>query len=261
MRGAPADAGSFGAVIASPRDVPTGQAVAVFAARCPITIPAAAALTEAGPPGRCQLVRIADDGDWATSFATALLDRMSAFAGMFLAILRSGNIGIVQHGTAIATACLQLSATTRVHGCLTGGRITNPGHAWASAMERSGLLNAWPAWTSNRSANSRADKSKPRSGIPTTCPRRQADGGLPLVLNGRRARQSGQAPCRAPNACMGSSASAMQDRFIHHGEQTQNRIAQAFRVRFCVRRPPSGSRCSRSRPAGWQSTGGRTEVR
>ncbi|MCW1161030.1 hypothetical protein NYO24_18820 [Mycobacterium tuberculosis] len=116
--------------------------------------------------------------------------------------------------------------------------ITNPGHAWASAMERSGLLECVAGLDEQPFGEFTADKLNPDRGSSRRVPRRQADGGIAThVERGGGQRQSGGQAGVVPQRMHGFPASAMQDRLIHHGEQTQNRIAQAFRVRFSVCSP------------------------
>lgn len=214
-------------------------------ARCPITICAAAAPTSKWSAGKvpagCGLLTTATGPRAFAGSAKGGPDRMSAFAGMFPAIPRPGNTASSTTAPhAIATACLQRSARRRASSRLfdSAAAITNPGHAWASAMERSGLLECVAGLDEQPFGEFTADKLNPDRGSSRRVPRRQADGGIAThVERGGGQRQSGGQAGVVPQRMHGFPASAMQDRLIHHGEQTQNRIAQAFRVRFCVCSP------------------------
>lgn len=214
-------------------------------ARCPITICAAAAPTSKWSAGKvpagCGLLTTATGPRAFAGSAKGGPDRMSAFAGMFPAIPRPGNTASSTTAPhAIATACLQRSARRRASSRLfdSAAAITNPGHAWASAMERSGLLECVAGLDEQPFGEFTADKLNPDRGSSRRVPRRQADGGIAThVERGGGQRQSGGQAGVVPQRMHGFPALAMQDRLIHHGEQTQNRIAQAFRVRFCVCSP------------------------
>lgn len=105
-------------------------------------------------------------------------------------------------------------------------------------MERSGLLECVAGLDEQPFGEFTADKLNPDRGSSRRVPRRQADGGIAThVERGGGQRQSGGQAGVVPQRMHGFPALAMQDRLIHHGEQTQNRIAQAFRGRFCVCSP------------------------
>ncbi|WP_172668758.1 neutral/alkaline non-lysosomal ceramidase C-terminal domain-containing protein, partial [Mycobacterium tuberculosis] len=121
VRGAPADAGSFGAVIAEPSATyRPGQAVeAVFVSALPNNdLRRGGTYLEVVRREGASWVRIADDGDWATSFRWQRQGRAGSHVSIRWDVpgdTTPGQYRIVHHGTArdrngMLTA---FSATTR----------------------------------------------------------------------------------------------------------------------------------------------------
>ncbi len=187
--------------------------------------------------------RIADDGDWATSFRWRHQGRRIACRHS-LGCSRPGNTA----SSTTAPRDPQHAYSVQRDDARSSGWRRNPpaGHACLGV----GNGTQWPAGMRGRRTAVPAILAInwPRPGSSRRVPagrRRWRD--LPLMLNaGRQAHLGRRHLTHAWVSRIGDAR-----RLIHHGERAQ--VAQAFRVRFCVCSPALAVVIAgRSRPAGRQ---------